>query len=217
MAARELNSLLIVHASSKIEKTLISQGFVNSTKAQITSMARNNELKLGYREYVLIPDDGNRHEIIDGDHHMHPAPSIYHQIISKRLQHLLYTQIELAGLGTFVSAPFDVQLGPHDIVQPDLIVILNESQARITPVKVKGPPDFIVEILSPSTCNHDLQLKRALYEKVGVREYWIVDPMEHKVIALRLDEGRFVEQPQTSSVLSLHILPTVQIDLAKVW
>jgi Uma2 family endonuclease len=181
------------------------------------STARNNDLKLGYREYVLFPDDGNRHEIIDGDHYMNPAPSTYHQIVSKRLQYLLYTQIELAGLGTFLDAPVDVQLGPHDIVQPDLIIILNESKASLTPAKVIGPPDLIVEILSPSTCNHDLQLKRFLYERAGVREYWIVDPMEHEVTALRFENGRYVEQPSSSTVMPLHILPTVQIDLAKVW
>ena len=58
-----------------------------------------SDLKLGYAEYVLYPDDGNRHEIIDGDHYMNPAPSTYHQTISKRLQHHFYTKIELAGLG----------------------------------------------------------------------------------------------------------------------
>src|SRR5687767_4095928 len=107
-------------------------------------------VKLGYAHYVCFPEDGRRHEIIDGDHYVNPAPSTYHQTVSKRLQYHLYSKIELQNLGLMFNAPCDVQLTDHDIVQPDLVVIVNAKRFIITPTKIKGTPDLIVEILSPS-------------------------------------------------------------------
>jgi len=147
--------------------------------------------KLGYKEYAAIPNDGRRHEIIDGDHYVNPAPSLYHQAVSKRLQHQLYTKIELAGLGTLYSAPCDVQLSDHDIVQPDLLVVLSSRTRIFTPTKVKGAPDLLVEILSPSSVDHDRTLKRSLYERSGVREYWIIDPTEQTFEQLILQDGKY--------------------------
>ena len=90
-----------------------------------------------YEDYVNIPDDGQRHEIIDGEHLVNPSPSTQHQHVSKRLQYQLYTKIELAGLGVLYDAPIDVQLSEFDIVQPDLVIILNESIRKITANDVK--------------------------------------------------------------------------------
>jgi Uma2 family endonuclease len=134
------------------------------------SVTKKPDLKLGYAEYVLYPNDGMRHEIIDGDHYMNPAPSTYHQTISKRLQYHLYSKIELAGLGLVFNAPVDVQLSNHDIVQPDLVVLLKGTRARVTPAKINGAPDLLVEILSPSTAANDQHLKRKVYERAGVRK-----------------------------------------------
>ncbi len=72
---------------------------------------------LTYEDYVCYPDDGKRHEIIDGDHSMNAAPSTYHQFVSRRIQFQLYSQIELTDRGSVINAPVDVQLSPHDIVQ----------------------------------------------------------------------------------------------------
>lgn len=79
--------------------------------------------RLGYREYVCFPDDGRRHEIIDGEHVVNPAPDTYHQTLSRRIQFQLYTQIELEQLGQIFDAPTDLQLSETDIVQPDLILV----------------------------------------------------------------------------------------------
>ena len=97
-------------------------------------------VKLGYEEYVLFPNDGKRHEIIDGQHYMNPSPSTGHQSASKHLQYQLYQKIELAGLGVIFDAPTDVQLSDHDIVEPDLIVLREPSSAKITPSRIIGPP-----------------------------------------------------------------------------
>ena len=109
---------------------------------------------LTYADYVCLPEDGKRHEIIGGAHYMNPAPSTYHQYVSRRLQFQLYSLIELKGLGSVIYAPVDVQLTENDIVQPDLVVVLTENRI-ITPSKVKGRPDHLIEILSPSSQSND--------------------------------------------------------------
>ena len=172
--------------------------------------------KLTYANYVTIPDDGRRHEIIDGSHFVNPAPSTYHQTVSKRLQFCLYSQIELPGLGVLFNAPVDVQLSEHDIVQPDLVVILSERQGIVTAAKVNGAPDLVVEIVSPSSLNNDRTLKRRLYEASGVTEYWIVDPFEHKLDQLVLQDGQYRLQPATDEVRPT-IVNDVVIRLQDVW
>ena len=172
--------------------------------------------KLGYREYCCFPDDGRRHEIIDGDHYVNPAPSTYHQTVSRRLQHQLYMQIELTGQGVVYNAPVDVQLTDHDIVQPDLVVVLTSRMQMITPTKIKGVPDLLVEILSPSTASNDATLKKQLYERVGVAEYWIVDPDNHTLEQLVLTDGRYARRPEADSI-PLSILEGVAVRLADVW
>ena len=172
--------------------------------------------KLGYREYCCFPDDGRRHEIIDGDHYVNPAPSTYHQTVSRRLQHQLYTQIELTGRGVVYNAPCDVQLTDHDIVQPDLVVVLTSRMQMITPTKIKGVPDLLVEILSPSTASNDATLKKQLYERVGVAEYWIVDPDNHTVEQFVLADGRYEGRPAADAI-PVSILEGVAVRLADVW
>src|SRR5262245_10741234 len=131
-----------------------------STVSKTMTIGINSSVKLGYAHYVCFPDDGRRHEIIDGAHFVNPAPSTYHQTVSKRLQFQLYSQIERAGLGEVFNVPIDVQLSEHDIVQPDLVVVLKAKKTIITPTKIKGVPDLIVEIISVSSADNDRTLKK---------------------------------------------------------
>lgn len=172
--------------------------------------------KLGYADYVRIPEDGMRHEIIDGEHFMNPAPNTNHQTVSKRLQYQLYTQIELAGLGLLFDAPYDVQLAPHDILQPDLVVVLKGRPNIVTPTKIKGVPDLVVEIISPSSEANDRKLKRERYEKMGVPEYWIVDPDEQTLEQLVLRDGAYQLQPAAEEVRPA-VIGGVTIRLRDVW
>ena len=180
------------------------------------SVTKKPALKLGYADYVLYPDDGKRHEIVDGDHYVNPTPSTYHQTVSKRLQHHLYTQVELAGLGLIFAAPVDVQLSDHDIVQPDLVVLVKDSKARVTLAKIIGPPDLLIEILSPSTVENDRHLKRRVYERSGTSEYWIVDPALPSVTQLVLRDGVY-EEASHGDELRPVILPGVVIPLPEIW
>jgi len=172
--------------------------------------------KWTYKEYAAIPEDGLRHEIIDGEHFVNPSPSTQHQHVSKRLQYQIYTKIELAGLGVMFNAPMDVQLSENDIVQPDLVVILNENVRKITPTKIKVAPNLVVEILSPSTSGNDQTIKKDLYERSGVTEYWVVDPFEQQVGQWILQDGKYVLAPK-AVILRLTIVENVEIDLDKVW
>lgn len=180
------------------------------------SVSTSSEKKWGYAEYASIPEDLLRHEIIDGVHFVNPAPSTYHQTVSRRLQFQLYTRIELRDLGVVFNAPVDLQLSDHDIVQPDLLVILKSRPSIVTPTKINGVPDLVVEILSPSSIENDWQRKKQLFEKQAVPEYWIVDPFEQRLHQFVLVECQYVELPQSSEV-RFKGLPDVVVDLTRVW
>ena len=175
-----------------------------------------SRIKWDYESYAAIPNDGRQHEIIDGEHFVNPAPNLYHQTVSRRMQFQLYTVIELTELGEVYDAPVDLQLSEHDIVQPDLVVVTTSRKQIKTPIKIKGVPDLVVEILSPSNRAHDTSRKRKMYEVHGVPEYWIVDPEEHQVLQLQLVDGIYQEQVFRESI-RMTLPPHATVDLTKVW
>lgn len=138
-------------------------------------------------DYERLPDDGQRYELLDGELRMTPAPGTTHQAISLRIAHHLYTLLEMSGTGRVFAAPIDVELGPATIVQPDIVVVLPDGRATITEQRIIGPPDLVVEIVSPGTASYDRREKRDSYGLAGVREYWIVDPASRTVELLTLD------------------------------
>jgi len=172
--------------------------------------------RLTYREYAQFPSDGRRHEVIDGEHHVNPAPETYHQTLSRRIPFALYVPIEAAGFGVVFDAPTDLQLSAHDIVQLDLIVVLDAKASIVTATKILGTPDLIVEILSPSTASVDRGLERELYCRSGVPEYWIVDPTARVVEQLRLDGDSYAVERQAENI-TFRGPPAVTIDLRQVW
>lgn len=171
-------------------------------------------VKLTYQEYRLFPDDGRRHEIIDGEHYVSPSPNTNHQSVSRHIQFALYEKIELPGRGQVFDAPMDLELSPTDVVQPDLIVVLNENDQIILPSRLRGVPDLVVEILSPSTRDIDRTLKRSLYEAQNVPEYWLVDVDERTVTRYRRVDGRYAEPETFRDTIDF---AGVEVDLAAVW
>jgi Uma2 family endonuclease len=149
-------------------------------------------LKLTYDDYLCLPDDGKRHEIIDGEHVMTPAPSTRHQRISGNLFLLLAAHIQQTRSGELFAAPTDVRLSDVDVVQPDLSFITYERRSIITPQCIDGAPDLVIEILSEATRRRDEVVKRKLYERFGVTEYWVVDPELETVKCHRLDDQRYL-------------------------
>ena len=177
----------------------------------------NSQTKLTYEDYVQFPQDGKRHELIDGEHFATPAPDTYHQKLSRRIQFQLYQLIEERGLGEVYDAPTDLQFSQLDVVQPDLIVVLAAKRQIITPKKIKGAPDLIVEILSESTEGIDRNLKKELYQKMGVPEYWIVDPADHIVEQHVLEEGAYKLVGRHEREITFTRLEGVRVDLTRVW
>ncbi|MBN1698630.1 MAG: Uma2 family endonuclease [Spirochaetales bacterium] len=175
------------------------------------------KVKLTYRDFILFPDNGKRHELIDGDHFITPAPSIRHQIVSKNIEYLFERYFRNSDTGIILDAPVDVYLSDFDIVEPDLIIIKKENQKIIRDNYIKGHPDMVVEIISPSTQKNDIELKKHLYEKYGVEEYWIVDPDNNEVQQYVLREGTYMKRGTFTDGITAHILPDLSIDLKKIF
>ena len=132
--------------------------------------------KYNYDDFVNFPDDGKRHEIIDGKHYVTPSPNTKHQTVSSNLHGMLWTYLRQRPIGRIFAAPFDVVLSDLDVVEPDLLYVSRERFHVLTGQHVRGVPDLVVEILSPGTRKTDEVTKRKLYDRSGVQEYWIVDP-----------------------------------------
>jgi Uma2 family endonuclease len=139
-----------------------------------------------------FPDDGLRREIIDGVLYVSAAPVRAHQKVSGNLFLFLHEQIEGNGWGEVYYSPVDVKFSEHSQVQPDLIVLRQDHLMRYQGHTVFGPPDIVVEILSPSNRAYDQVKKARLYARYGVPEYWIVDQAERTFQMRALVNGEYV-------------------------
>ena len=149
-----------------------------------------------YDDYIALPDDGKRFEIIEGDVSMTPAPSPRHQAVQLRLGSLLLAYLDKHPLGTVFISPIDVVLSMVDIVQPDLLFIGQSRSGIIAEKNIVGIPNLVVEILSPSSTTRDRKEKRDLYERYGLPEYWIVDP-DCQTIEVYLSVANRLEKAET--------------------
>lgn len=146
--------------------------------------------KCGYEDYRRTPDD-ERYELLDGELIMVPAPRVDHQRVVLRLASALHAFVEERGLGEVLVAPCDVVLSDTDVVQPDVLFVSRERAHVVVPENVRGAPDLVVEVFSPSTGERDRTVKRALYARHGVREYWQVDAQARTVTVLRSSGAGF--------------------------
>jgi Uma2 family endonuclease len=142
-------------------------------------------LKLGYADLLAFPEDGKRHELIDGEHYVSAAPTLRHQTVLKKLFSALNGFVEPRNLGEVFFAPVDVLLSQHDVVDPDLLYVRRERLAILEQRFVRGAPDLAVEVISPWSRKLDTAVKRRAYAKFGVGEYWIVDPNPETVEVFR--------------------------------
>ena len=148
-----------------------------------------------WQDVQQMPDDGNRYEAIEGDLYMTPAPGTRHARVSKRLQYALDRILERPDLGEIFVAPYGVEFpATGEGVQPDIVFVSRERREIIEEAGIVGAPDLVVEILSPATASRDRTIKLRLYERQGVRDYWIVDPDESTVDVWRFGEGRVHER-----------------------
>lgn len=148
----------------------------------------DQKVKLTYRDYLQMPEE-QRWELLEGDLRMVPAPGFRHQQVLSDLNSVLKPFVQGQGLGQVYFAPLDVILDEDTVVQPDLLVILKDHLSIIKPEGLRGTPDLVVEVLSPGTAHRDRGVKRGLYGRYGVQEYWLVDPQERTVEVTSLKNG----------------------------
>ena len=151
-------------------------------------VAREPTRKLTYEDYAMTPE-GERWELIDGELFMPPSPKEAHQSVQAALGTAMHNFARASGLGRVYFAPFDVVLSDHDTLQPDLLFVSQDRLHIITEDNVQGAPDLVVEIRSPSTARQDWTVKRDLYGRNGVKEYWLVDPEAATIAILLLEDG----------------------------
>ncbi len=179
-------------------------------------------VKLTYDDFVLFPDDGKRHELIDGEHYVTPSPNRKHQKISGNLHLLIGTWLEEHPIGQIYFAPFDVVFSMFDVVEPDLLYMSNECAARVlTDANVKGAPDLVIEIGSAGTRKRDETIKRRLYERSGISEYWVVDP-ETDVVRVYRRGAKGFERPQelraeAGDILTSPLIPGLPLPLSRIF
>jgi Uma2 family endonuclease len=174
-----------------------------------------------YEDLLNFPDDGRRHEIIDGEHYVTPSPNTSHQTIVLNVAAAIRAFLAQQPLGAVFVAPFDVLFSDLNVVEPDLLYVSRERQAIVTHAHVKGAPDLVVEVLSSSTRRVDEITKRKLYERFDVREFWIVDP-ELEAVKIYRRSGASFGRPleltlERDERLTTPMLPGFEIPLRAVF
>jgi Uma2 family endonuclease len=179
---------------------------------------KQSTIRFNYQDYLQLPED-KRYEILEGDLYVVPAPNTRHQRISKRIQTALILQIEQKGLGEVFGAPYDVVFSDENIAQPDILFVRKERIAIIGEANLPGAPDLVVEILSPGTRKKDFAIKRKIYAKFGVREYWIVDPDANTLEVLTWKETGYITAGVygESERLVSPLLPGIDLPLADIF
>jgi Uma2 family endonuclease len=141
--------------------------------------------------FKLLPE-GILCQVIDNTIYMSPAPSFEHQDVISEIAMQLRTYTSKYKLGKCVVSPVDVYLDKHNAYQPDILFISNENFSIIgKDGRVHGAPDLVVEVLSPSNADDDRKKKKVVYERCGVKEYFIVDPGKKDVISYYLSGNKF--------------------------
>jgi Uma2 family endonuclease len=179
---------------------------------------RQARVRFTYNDYLLLPED-KRYEILDGDLYVVAAPNIRHQSVSFNLEVALFQHIRDKGLGRVLHAPCDVVLSAENVVQPDILFIRKERLGIIGEANLQGPPDIAVEILSEPSWRKDLEVKKKIYARFGVPEYWIVDPEAETVEVLVWSELGYVTAGvfRKPDRLSSPLLPDLKLPLSDIF
>ena len=148
-----------------------------------------------YEDFLRLPDDGNRYEVIRGSLYVTPPPILDHQFLSFELAFWLSAFVRERKLGRVLAAPVGVILpaGIATPVQPDVMFFRKGNEPRWGTSNYEGVPDLIAEVLSPRTRRRDRTTKKDAYQDAGVPEYWLVDPDARTVVIYVLEKGRYTE------------------------
>jgi Uma2 family endonuclease len=175
--------------------------------------------KWTYEDYLRLPDDGQRYEVIHGVLYVTATPTWPHQYAVWTLGYLLQEFVRKHGLGTVAGAPFNIRL-PYriaDPVQPDLFFFRTGREPKADGSDFHGVPDLVVEVLSPSTRRRDQTIKLDAYREAGVPECWLVDPKGRTatVHVLSEDRSRYVElcRAGTGESVTSTVLPGLRVEV----
>ncbi|MDX1993040.1 MAG: Uma2 family endonuclease [bacterium] len=153
-------------------------------------MLEQTRTRITAEEYFQLPETNLPIELIDGEIFQMPTPSPKHQDVILNAAILFRQRVKERGGRVFV-APLDVVFDDGNIAQPDVMWLAPDSRCQVTEKRLVGAPDFIAEVLSPSSVSHDRRTKFRLYQQHGVREYWVIDPQAQLIDVFTLVEGRF--------------------------
>jgi Uma2 family endonuclease len=183
-------------------------------------MAPATTARLTYDDYAQLPADGKRYEIIDGELFVNAAPIPRHQAIVGNIYFALRGWFDEQGGMVFVS-PIDIVLGNDTVVQPDIVAIKSDRASIVREKNVQGAPNLVIEVLSDATRRFDEINKRKVYERAGVEEYWIVDPVIEVVKIYRRTATAFERVTELSTEsdgnLTSPLLPGFALDLRVVF
>lgn len=179
---------------------------------------RVKEQLVTYDVYAAMPEDGHRYEIFDGVlEMMSPGPSNVHQGIGLELSYLLMQSCK----SDYVirTAPLDVILSETNVLQPDVVMVHRSRMDIVTMRGIEGPPDLVVEVLSPGSRKRDRVRKLPIYAKHGVPEYWIVDPSARTLERLVLADGAYeiVDVFEEDDVVASEKLPCVSFKVSELF
>jgi Uma2 family endonuclease len=179
--------------------------------------------RLTVSEFLRIPDDGKRHELIDGVHYVSPSPSLWHQVLLGRLYLAIGNfLVAHSEIGRAFLSRLDVVMSEYDVVEPDLLFVAADQLNILTEANVQGAPALAIEILSPSTRKRDEGIKRRLFAEKGVREYWIVDPKASRVTVFRrASDGSFPRvselEATAADTLTTSLLPGFSLSIKQLF
>lgn len=170
-----------------------------------------------YEDYYGL-DDTQRYEVIGGNLLMAPAPDTWHQEWSRELFHIIDRHVRNRKAGKVFYAPLDVVLDETNTVQPDIVFVASANVEIIQRRAIFGSPDLLVELISPSSVQRDRYVKRQLYARFGVKEYWIGDPANKALEILTLKKGHYELRccAEEKGLLTSQVLAGLKFDLSDI-
>lgn len=176
--------------------------------------AQYQGLRMTADEYLSLPNDGFRYELVDGVVFMSPSASFWHQRIAAEIVTQIRTYLNENPVGE-VAFEVDVRLRDDLVYRPDVVFLRSEKAAKCGDA-ITEIPDLVVEVISPDSRNYDSRTKRQDYQTAGVGEYWLIDPKKQAMSFLVLREGAFQPEATKGNSYSASVLPGFKLDLDRI-
>jgi Uma2 family endonuclease len=172
---------------------------------------------LTLEQFKRLVKDGMKADLINGVMFVTIPASYTHERLFGFLMRLVGDYVEAKDLGVILGSRSLVEVGPRDGYEPDLCFVAQNRLDIINEASITGPPDLVIEIISPSTRRHDAYAKKQGYARLGVPEYWLIDPDNRAVVFYRLTESGYVEDPVEDGVYHSLAVPGLWLRLDWLW